>query len=57
MLALGILGKHALWGTLKIVAEKDDRLRGIDLEQLMVRAQAQHAQIEESRLLVARTAF
>ena len=53
----GILGKLALWRALIVVAETDDRLAGVDLEHLAARAQAQHAKVEESRLLVARTIF
>jgi hypothetical protein len=56
-LALGILGKLALWRALAILAEKDDRLRDLDFRELIARAEAQHAKIEENRLLVARTAL
>ncbi len=56
-LALGILGKLALWRALKVIAESDDRVSGVDLEQLIARAQAQHARVEENRLLVARSTF
>ncbi len=56
-LALGILGKLSLWRALLIIAEIDDRVRGVDLEQLITRAQAQHAKLEESRLLLAASAF
>lgn len=56
-LALGILGKLALWRALLIVAEKDIRLNGMELEQLVARAQKQHAQVEQWRLSVARSAF
>jgi hypothetical protein len=56
-LALGILGKVALWHTLMVVAEIDDRLRDVNFQQLFDRAQAQHATTEEKRLLLAREAF
>ena len=56
-LALGILGKIALWRTLIAVAETDDRLRDIDFQQLLKRAESQHATTEENRLLLARQAF
>jgi hypothetical protein len=56
-LALGILGKVALWHSLMIVAETDDRLRDVDFQQLVNRAQAQHATAEENRLLLARQTF
>jgi hypothetical protein len=54
-LALGILGKLALWRALAVIA--DARVHGVDFEQLITRAQAQHARLEESRLQVARTLF
>jgi hypothetical protein len=54
-LALGILGKLALWRALATIV--DVRMRGVDFDQLGARAQAQHAQVEELRLQAARTAF
>jgi hypothetical protein len=56
-LALGILGKQALWRALSIVAPTNVRVRGEDFDALVARAQAQHAQVEERRLQVARTAL
>jgi hypothetical protein len=56
-LALGILGKLALWRALAILAEKDDRLRDVDFRELIARAEAQYATVEENRLLLARTAL
>jgi hypothetical protein len=56
-LGLGILGKAALWRTLALLAENDARLTDLDFQELIARAEAQHAQVEEGRLLVARTAF
>lgn len=53
-LALGILGKLALWRALKGVADQDDRLRELDLDRLAARAEAQHARVEERRLEAAR---
>jgi len=55
LVALGILGKLSLWQTLKVISEADDRLRGPDYEQLSARARAQHSQVEERRLQLART--
>lgn len=52
-LALGILGKLALWRVLAVVACNDDRLRGVDFQMLIARAQQQHSQVEESRLALA----
>jgi hypothetical protein len=56
-LALGILGKLALWRALAVVAAADARLRGVDFDHLAARAQAQYAQVEERRLEAARTAL
>jgi hypothetical protein len=56
-LALGILGKLALWRALAMVAAADARLGGVDVDHLAARAQAQHAQLEERRLEAARTAL
>lgn len=56
-LALGILGKLALWQALGVVAQRDERLTGYDFEQLAARARAQHVQVEGQRLLVAREAL
>ena len=56
-LALGILGKVALWRALQVAAECDDRLSGVDFEGLIARAQKQHAQVEEQRLVTARIAL
>src|SRR3954454_17536921 len=54
-LELGLLGKQALWRALAIVAPTNVRVRGEDFDALVARAQAQHAQVEERRLHVART--
>ena len=56
-LALGILGKRALWRALSIVAPADLRLSGVDFDALAARAQAQHDRVEERRLQVAATAL
>lgn len=56
-LELGILGKLALWRALEVIAETDERLKGVDLEVLIARAQRQHAQVSEYRLLTARSAL
>jgi hypothetical protein len=52
--ALGTFGKIALWHTLIVAAETDERLRDVDFQQLVTRAQTQHARTEENRLLLAR---
>lgn len=56
-LALGILGKLALWRALRVIAEIDDRVGGIDFDELAKRALAQNAKVEDLRLDVARAAF
>lgn len=56
-LALGILGKLALWRALLVIADADDRLRGVDLEELIARAQQQHTIVEDARLVLARDIF
>jgi hypothetical protein len=56
-LALGILGKLALWRALAAGAEIDTRLRGFDFNQLAESAIRQHSRAEELRLHSARTAF
>src|ERR1700733_2563338 len=48
-LALGVQGKLSLWRALRVAAVSDARLSGLDLEQLIVRAKAQYAQVEEQR--------
>jgi hypothetical protein len=55
ILALGILGRIALWRALAVIDETSKQVRGIDFEQLIARAQDQHARVEENRLRVART--
>ena len=56
-LALGVLGKLALWRALMEVAPSDARLSGVDFQALAERAQAQHAHVEGQRLALARTAL
>lgn len=54
-LALGILGKLALWRALAEIAASDRRLSSVDFDRLITRAKAQHAKAEEQRLRFART--
>ena len=57
-LALGILGKQALWRALREAADPlDARMRGTDFERLIERAEAQHAIVEERRLSLAAGVF
>jgi hypothetical protein len=57
VLALGILGKLALWQTLAHIAKADPRLDGLDFEQLSSRAKEQHTRAEALRLQAATVAF
>jgi hypothetical protein len=54
-LALGILGKRALWIALAEIV--DPRLSGTDFRALADRAEQQHRRAEEKRLEVARRAL
>ncbi len=56
-LSLGILGRVKLWRALSLIAPIDVRVRGVDFDALIARAQAQHAQVEERRLQIAATAL
>jgi hypothetical protein len=56
-LALGILGKEALWNTLAIAAIGDARLQGPNYEALAGRAREQHARVEARRLETAQALF
>jgi hypothetical protein len=55
-LALGVLGKLALWRALA-VAGGIEALRGVDLGELQRRAETQHARIESRRLDLAGKLF
>jgi hypothetical protein len=54
-LSLGVLGKSKLWKVLAVVT--DERLRGVDYDELVARAEAQHADIEAWRLKFGRVAL
>jgi hypothetical protein len=56
-LALGILGKLALWQALAAVCPGDTRLQNINFAGLAARAEAQHARMENYRLEAARVAL
>lgn len=56
-LALGILGKRALWRALLATSQHNARLQGFAYEDLIARAEAQHATVEQHRLLLAVTAL
>lgn len=57
MLALGILGKLALWEILRVLAATDSRLAHLDFEGLTTRAKTQHAQVEVHRISLGREVF
>ena len=57
LLALGILGKMALWRTLQVLCETDSRLGAIDLQTLLSRASAQFERVEARRIGVSVSAF
>jgi hypothetical protein len=57
VVALGILGKRALWDSLSMIGATDARLRGLDLPTLIEHAMAQHARVEKERLKAARSAL
>jgi len=54
IIALGILGKKALWDALAALRDMDGPLGELDLEQLMERANTQHALVEARRVEMAR---
>jgi hypothetical protein len=56
-LSLGILGKRALWRTLKSVSSCYPELEAVDLDQLLERAEAQYEATEKMRLQMAVRAF
>ena len=56
-LSLGILGKRALWKALSAIATEHVELRDIDLERLIVRAEAQYEATEGMRLRMVAEAF
>lgn len=57
ILALGILGKMALWDALGILAAEDSRLAGFDYTRLREDAHAQHARVESRRRQFVGPAF
>ena len=54
---LGVEGKQALWRALKETRGADPRLEGVDLQQLMARAERQGDELEAMRLSAALGAF
>jgi hypothetical protein len=56
-LALGVRGKMGMWLALDVAAVGDTRLSGCDFKQLAARAEAQYQQVEQNRMLAARSAL
>ena len=54
---LGVEGKRALWRSLKETRGADPRFEGIDLQQLIARAERQSDELEAMRLSAATGAF
>jgi hypothetical protein len=52
-LSLGVEGKAALWKALRGTHGDDPRLRGVDLETLIGRAQSQRRRLERQRIRAA----
>ncbi len=52
-LSLGVLGKLALWNALRSIRSMDARLDGVNLDDLITRANQQFAQLENARLRLA----
>jgi hypothetical protein len=57
MLTTGVHGKRALWRALRLVAERYEELRGLDLDLLERRAVEQHDALEAMRLEAAKAAL
>ena len=56
-MALGVQGKGSLWRALREVRAEYRPLADLDLDALIVRADAQHATLERERLVVAARAL
>ncbi|HEY9138559.1 MAG TPA: hypothetical protein VIM67_09825 [Terriglobus sp.] len=56
-LTLGILGKRALWRTLRLMAPRHPELTSVDFDQLIERAEAQYEATETMRLGMAQRVF
>jgi hypothetical protein len=56
-LVLGISGKLVLWRALEAASIEDERLRGPNYEDLVVRAREQRVRVENLRIQAARSAL
>jgi len=57
VIALGILGKHALWETLCVLSSRDERLKKLDYAILLQRADHQFTRANDYRLKIAALAL
>ena len=57
MLALGVLGKLALWNALERIRSSDRRMDALNLDELISRAIRQHSELESRRLELASSAL
>ena len=57
LVALGALGKAHLWRALQTGPQAHVEAAGLDLEELIARAESQHARLEERRLQLAAVAL
>jgi hypothetical protein len=55
VLALGVLGKLALWNAIDVVCQANGGVGELDLETLIARARNQHRELETLRLKLAAT--
>ena len=57
ILCLGVAGKAAVWRTLRVLAERENRLDAGRLDELLARARRQSDMLESLRTSVAELAF
>ena len=57
MLTTGVHGKRALWRSLRVVADRYQEIRGLDLDLLERRAVEQHDELDAMRLEAAKAAL
>lgn len=57
LVELGIRGKLQMWHALLLASSTDERLRGVDYEGFIARAEAQYAAVEAQRLSLVPSAF
>jgi hypothetical protein len=57
LLLLGVTGKLAMWRALRLVQADDERLRDVEFDPLIERAESQRRRIERERLKATREAL